>query len=418
MITFKQYYLLEDDGAPEVKAKLKHLEHIEELIINEGPVGAQRALSFLNRLINVAGGGQDPSLAVNVKVDGAPSLTCGPMPRGEQNAGEFFVGTKSALSPTGKRYTKQNAHLIKEENSPGLAEKLETALRYLPALGMTEIHQGDFLFTPGDLKEATINGKRYITFKPNTITYAVEADSKTGDEVRRAKMGIVFHTVYQGDTIADMHATFNPDLSKLRETPDVWWKSNRIHDYSSTMPHKAEDVTLLKQLVNRATTTYQQIDPSLFEVMAQDPQLAAFIKMHLNSKVRQNELVGNIEDHLDQLAGFIDRRHIADIEKYKTPAKKQQVAAAQQQYAQAMQQLRPQLAKMFAFFNDITDIKIAVLDKIQSFGGLEAFFKEGDKYTKTAGEGLVIADTKSHEIAKIIDRLTFARQNFNAPKDW
>ena len=67
MITFKQYYLLEDDGSPEVKAKLKHLEHIEELIVNEGPQGAQRAINFISRLIAVVSGSKDTNLAVNVK---------------------------------------------------------------------------------------------------------------------------------------------------------------------------------------------------------------------------------------------------------------------------------------------------------------------------------------------------------------
>lgn len=417
MLTFKQFLI---EGAPdeEVKAKLKHLEHIEELIVNEGAAGAERALSFINRLINVASGGKDDRLAVNIKVDGAPSLTCGPLPAGEENAGEFFVGTKSALSPTGKRYTRLNADKIDAENSPGLAEKLKTALECLPALGMKEIFQGDFLFTQPDLKSDTINGKKYITFKPNTITYAVEANSETGAEVRRAKMGIVFHTVYHGDTIADMHATFNPDLSRLRESPDVWWKSNRVQNYGETMPHNEGDVNRLKTMYARAQNIFKQIDPSLFEAMANNPQLAAFIKMHLNSKVRQNELVGHIEQHLDQLAGFINDRHVKDIEKFKTQKKKDEVAALQQQYAGLMTSLRPQLVKLFAFFNQVTDIKIAVLDKIGSFGGMEAFFKEGDKYTKTAGEGLVIADTKNHEIAKIVDRLAFSAANFNAPKDW
>lgn len=417
MITFKQF-LLEETQPATVKAKLKHLEHIEELILNEGPQGAQRAISFIDRLIGAVSGSKDPKLAVNVKVDGAPSLTCGPMPAGEPNAGEFFVGTKSALSPTGKRYTRKNAHLIAEENSPGLAEKLTTALQYLPSIGITSVLQGDFLFTPGDLKEATIDGKRYITFKPNTITYAVEADSKTGKEVLQAKMGIVFHTVYEGDTIADMHATFNPDLSRLGTSRDVWWKSNRVQDFSESMPQETSNIATLKALSAQAKQAYQQIDPTLFTAMQQNAQLASFIKMHLNSKVRQNQLVGHIEEHIDQLAGFIERRHQLDIEKYKTPAKKSQIAAAQAQYGQLIKQLRPQLIKLFTFFNIVTDIKAAFLKSVKSFGGIEAFYKEGDKYTRTAGEGLVIADTQSHEIAKIIDRLDFARQNFNAPKDW
>lgn len=417
MISFKQF-LIGESVEPEVKAKLKHLEHIEELIINEGAAGAKRALAFIDRLVNVASGKQDSNLAVNVKVDGAPSLTCGPLPKNEENAGEFFVGTKSALSPTGKRYTRLNASKIREENSSGLADKLEAALRYLPALGMKEIYQGDFLFTPDDIKAQTIEGKHYLTFKPNTITYAVEAGSDAGREVAAAKMGIVFHTVYSGDTIADMHATFNPNLSSLRATPDVWWKSNRIADYNETMPHTQAESDGLRMLADRAKREFDQINPGLFDAMAANPNLASFIKMHLNSKVRQNELVSHVEEHIDQLAGFIDRRHQMDIEKFKTPKKKQEVAASQQQYSQLVERLRPELIKMFTFFNHVTDIKLAVLNKIKSFGGLEAFFKEGDKFTRTAGEGLVLADTKSHEICKVINRLEFAKNNFNMQKDW
>ena len=152
--------------------------------------------------------------------------------------------------------------------------------------------------------------------------------------------------------------------------------------------------------------------------MQENNQLASFIKMHLNSKVRQNELVGHIEQHIDQLAAFVDRRHQLDMEKFKTAKKQQQVAAARQQYAQVIQQLRPQLIALFTFFNTVTDIKLLFLQSVKSFGGIEAFFKNGDSYEKTAGEGLVIADTENNEITKIVDRLTFSMTNFNAPKDW
>ena len=106
------------------------------------------------------------------------------------------------------------------------------------------------------------------------------------------------------------------------------------------------------------------------------------------------------------------------MEKFKTAKKQQQVAAARQQYAQVIQQLRPQLITLFTFFNTVTDIKLLFLQSVKSFGGIEAFFKNGDSYEKTAGEGLVIADTENNEITKIVDRLTFSMTNFNAPKDW
>ena len=47
-----------------------------------------------------------------------------------------------------------------------------------------------------------------ITFTPNTITYAVLGDSDIGRRIARAKLGIVFHTVYTGKSLSNMTAGF------------------------------------------------------------------------------------------------------------------------------------------------------------------------------------------------------------------
>ena len=81
-------------------------------------------------------------------------------------------------------------------------------LRELPKLGLSGVYQGDLLYTRGDLKGANIDGEKMITFTPNTITYAVPADSDIGRRIARAKLGIVFHTVYTGKTMNNMTAGF------------------------------------------------------------------------------------------------------------------------------------------------------------------------------------------------------------------
>ena len=48
------------------------------------------------------------------------------------------------------------------------------------------------MFTQGDLKTRGFENKSYVTFKPNTITYAVPTDSELGRKIQNAKIGIVF----------------------------------------------------------------------------------------------------------------------------------------------------------------------------------------------------------------------------------
>lgn len=421
MLSFKHYLAIcEDDTSPadpKVKEKLKHLEHIEELIIDDGAAGANRSLTFMSRLLAAASGKTDSTLLANIKIDGSPSIVAGPLPSSEENAGEFFVSTKSGLSPTGKRYTRLNADMIDKENSPGLAEKLKYALQYLPEVGLNAIFQGDLLFTETDIQQATVAGKKMFIFKPNVITYAVPVNSEAGQEVAQAKIGIVFHTVYEGNSFADMHATYNPDLSTLKQTPNVWWKSNRT-EVAKTLPHSAQDVAQAQKHLQAAADTLKQIDPMFFEAMKKDKKLAEFIKMHINSKVRQGQLINNVDEHTEDLSTFIRARYDKDAEKLKTPAGKQRTVATRDTYLKLLQSVRTELVKLFTFFNHITTAKTNMLQKLGSLQGMEAFYAENGKYRRTSGEGLVLADAKTNDVLKLVDRLDFSAFNFQAQKDW
>ena len=123
------------------------------------------------------------SVNVTVKWDGAPAVFAGINPEN----GKFFVGTKGVFNKTPKvNYT--DADIDANHSSGGLNEKLKVALKYLPKLGITDVLQGDMLFTQDDLSTETIDGIPYTTFTPNTITYAVPKESAS--KIEKSKMGI------------------------------------------------------------------------------------------------------------------------------------------------------------------------------------------------------------------------------------
>ena len=60
-----------------------------------------------------------------------------------------------------------------------------------------------------------------------------------------------------------------------------------------------------------------------------------------------------------------------------------------------------------------------ILKKLQSIGGLaKTFVKTSTGYRVTAPEGFVAIDTLKGGAVKLVDRLEFAHQNFNAAKNW
>ena len=82
--------------------------------------------------------------------------------------------------------------------------------------------QGDLMFTSSDKKVKKIDGESYITFQPNTILYAVQADSALGKQIAAAKFGIVFHTSYTGGTIEDLAASFGANIKNLGHSSAIW----------------------------------------------------------------------------------------------------------------------------------------------------------------------------------------------------
>ena len=74
--------------------QLKHLEHIEDEMLNYGVKGCMKIVGDLKEIREMLGCGGTGYL--QTKWDGAPSIVCGKDP---QN-GQFFVGKKSAVSYT------------------------------------------------------------------------------------------------------------------------------------------------------------------------------------------------------------------------------------------------------------------------------------------------------------------------------
>ena len=193
MFSFKGY---------QTKAKNKHLEHLEDQIIDNGSAGGKNAVNFLVAIRNMLAGSSRSKVNMTVKWDGAPAVICGINPEN----GRFFVGTKSVFNKTPKiNYTVAD---ISRNHSGVLASKLTVCLSQLKRIVTNGVYQGDLLFTSGDVKTATIDGQSQYVFTPNTITYAMPTSSSIGRKIASAKLGIVFHTKYSGKTMQSLTAGF------------------------------------------------------------------------------------------------------------------------------------------------------------------------------------------------------------------
>ena len=404
MFSFKGFF---------TKEKNTHLEHLEDDIINRGSQGGVNAVNFLNAVRNMLAGNVGGKLNMSVKWDGAPAVFCGQNPEN----GKFFVGTKSVFNKTPKiNYTTSD---IRRNHGGELANKLQICLRELPKLGLKGVYQGDLLFTRGDLKAANIGGEKMITFTPNTITYAVPADSDIGRRIVRAKLGIVFHTVYSGKTMDNMTAGFGS--IKGQGPASIFLASASYQDTSGSSTFNKGELSRFDGLIRMAQGSLSKAKPMLDEISknSSDPLSVGFrLKTYFNYYIK------NSKSGMDKVkvmqAGFRD--YYANILQQEIDAKK--TDKGKEKYIKAKAEGlrfidRNKQALYFAIASHISlaNAKNFLIQKLSQVQSIGHFLRTPNGYKVTAPEGYVAVDRGAGAI-KLVDRLEFSRANFTAEKDW
>ena len=194
--------------------QLKHLEHLEDEMLNYGVRGCHAAVDFLRELRKMVGRKPTGSM-MQTKWDGAPSVVCGKHPY----TGRFFVGTKSVFNITEPKlcYFDDDVDTYYQGD---LANKLKASLEHFKKLDIGGVIQGDLLYTD-DVNQENINGQNLYTFRPNTITYAIPVDHPLGEQCKSSKIGVVFHTHYTGDDLGSMQAHGGVPDSMIGSHSDV-----------------------------------------------------------------------------------------------------------------------------------------------------------------------------------------------------
>ena len=277
---------------------------------------SKEAINFITALTDMLQGESKKAVDVTVKWDGAPAVFAGINPEN----GKFFVATKSLFNKTPKiNYTDED---IEANHSGGLVDKLKIALSQLSKLNIQGVLQGDMLFT-NDVSTTNIDGKSYRAFTPNTITYAVPSDSDLANVIDRAKLGIVFHTTYTGNTIADLKASFGADVSGLKKTNDVWFQDASYRDLSGRATLTARDTETLRGLI-KGTERITKSNKRLIDDIVKSP-MKDIIKIYLNANVRAGIDKGDVKG----LAAFVKGRFATKIASLKTPKAQERVKEEQ-----------------------------------------------------------------------------------------
>jgi hypothetical protein len=393
-------------------------EHLEDEIINYGIGGGRAAFNFLRSLRDMLAGANRSSVNMTVKWDGAPAIFAGVDPED----GKFFVAKKSVFNVSPKLY-KTEAE-INADLSGALVGKFKIALKEFSKLGITGVLQGDLMFTD-DVETETIDGTKCYTFQPNTIVYAVPVDSKLGAIIRKAKIGIVWHTTYTGDVLQDMKASFGVNISSLNKSSSVWMDDATYKDVSGKATFTATETEEVTTILSQVGKTFHKINAGQLRsfLKLQESMTGALVgaslKTYNNSKVRAGEKVSNPMAHAKGYETWVWDTIQKQIDKAKSSAGKTKYTNIQKEYAREVKKYTRNLIQVITFQNLLVDAKMLIIKKLNSVKGLtDTFIKTKNGFKAVNPEGYVAIDRVSGGAVKLVDRMEFSFNNFTAIKAW
>ena len=391
--------------------QLKHLEHLEDEMLNYGIDGCMAAVSFLKELKKMLGH-QESSGFMQTKWDGAPSVICGTDPA----TGQFFVGTKSVFNKTEPKicYTEE---YVDGYYSGDLAEKLKFSLRYFKDLGIKGVIQGDLLFT-SDIKKETIDGEQLYTFRPNTITYGIPVDHPIGKAAGRAKIGVVFHTHYTGDVLGEMQAKAGADVDGSQDVLVVKNDTpmNRVGFSKTEMAQFDRYIQKIERMCQICGDFLDELVGASGSTGDAKFHISTYLKQFFNNEIKNARSIGNIDEALYDLANFYHAKMSKELAKIKTAAnltKKRNLVYQSENY---LVDNVYKFKAMLTLYKELQAVKQMVIDKLDHLEEFRTFVQTDKGYKVTTPEGYVLH--KDGSMIKFVNRLEFAYNNFTLQKQW
>ena len=393
------------------------MEHLEDGILNGGVDGTREVINYLRALRDMLAGKSSSKVNVSVKWDGAPAIFAGIDPSDKK----FFVAKKGIFNKNPKIY-KTNKEI--DDDNKGkreLATKLKEALKYLPALGIKGVIQGDFLYSKADVKTTTIDGESYITFHPNTIVYAIPSKSKLARQILQSDIGVVWHTTYRGQSFESMSASFGEEIaSKLRRSRKVWSVDATYKDVSGSANMTQTETNSVTELLSKAGTLFNQVDASTLDGISEDPDLLIRVKRFINMKVTDGERITDTSKFVSDLMNYIYDYYQLEMDKLKTEAAKERKKVKMKEVLSYFSKNdKAQIVKLFDLYNIVVDAKLSIITKLDKTKTVGTFLKTADGYKVTEQEGFVAID-KIGKAVKLVDRMNFSKANFSTDyiKGW
>ena len=396
--------------------QLKHLEHIEDEMLNYGVEGCDAAVSAMKEMLRMLG--KKPSSGyMQTKWDGAPAVVCGKHPVN----GMFFAGTKSVFNNEPKIcYDEADVDIMYGDASTDLKEKLRFCVKYFPDLNIPTVVQGDLLFT-SDVKEEEVDGEKLYTFTPNTITYGIPIEHPIGKQIKNAKIGIVFHTHYTGKDLTTMTAKGGAPTAQFSKSENVVVVENdtEMSDVSvdaSKLKKFEANVTIIAQMCKKSGTFLDHLVENMGTKGDKKFHVASYLKQFFNAEIKASRSITDPKKALKSLGKFYHEKMGKEVNKMKSVQKQAERRKQLYDGLGYLENNEQEFHAMFNLYRKIQENKTIVIEALDNLETFRTFVRTDKGYNVTSPEGYVLHH--NGDMIKLVNRIEFSYINFTLAKQW
>ena len=119
----------------------------------------------------------------------------------------------------------------------------------------------------------------------------------------------------------------------------------------------------------------------------------------------------------DRIAFVYDKLK-SEIDKVKREETKKVKKKEMDKYVGFLRQNSGEFVKIFTMQNLLVDAKLIIIRKLEKVKSIKTLMKTSTGFKVTAPEGFVAIDKLKGGALKLVDRMEFSMQNFNAAKNW
>lgn len=383
---------------------LKHMTHAEDLILlNEK--GCNLIYNNFKDIYKILNNENVKNIKITKKFDGSPAVIVA-----SDFYGKKFVALKHSWDK-GKVFESIEDIKLEYIDKPDLASKLILVFSNIENFNIpkNEIWMGDFLFSNSDLKEVIINDISYLTFKPNTLTYAIPTETELANKIRNSRLGTVWHTKY------------TKELDNIKMSFDIKINNScsNIYQISAELP----------KTNTKNTSSLKEIKPLLKSLKV---ELKSLLKNTRYKNIIENKTINTLllryENYLikkdipcqspkfEDFLNWVTSIYNKEKEEKKTEKGKNSVEERKQATIDFIIYREDVIEQLWEVQQYIIAIKEIYEKEFNSISPISVFIEEQNNYIPTTDEGYVISDNYCN-VYKIINRLNFSRYNFRKETD-